>query len=201
MGSSVLYMSMSVDGFITGPNVRPDNGLGDQGQHLHDWVFGDGEGGDFDAAIAQLKGVNRQIWDETMATGAVLAGRHTFEPAGGWNGDHHDDVEIFIVSRHEAPDWVRKWKNVHYVADLGLAMREAKAAAGTRNVMMHGGGTLVPMAIEAGLLDELMLHQMPFLLGEGTRLFDTLGFGLRNLERLRVLEGEGVTHLHYRVRK
>ncbi|WP_439602556.1 dihydrofolate reductase family protein [Devosia sp.] len=201
MGSSVLYMSMSVDGFITGPNVRPDNGLGDQGQHLHDWVFGDGEGGDFDAAIAQLKGVNRQIWDETMATGAVLAGRHTFEPAGGWNGDHHDGVEIFIVSRHEAPDWVRKWKNVHYVADLGVAMREAKAAAGTRNVMMHGGRTLVPMAIQAGLLDELMLHQVPFLLGEGTRLFDTLGFGLRNLERLRVLEGEGVTHLHYRVRK
>ena len=75
MGSSVLYMSISVDGFITGPNVRPDNGLGDEGQHLHDWAFGDAEGGDFDAAIAQLKGVNRQIWDEMMATGAVVAGR------------------------------------------------------------------------------------------------------------------------------
>ncbi|OEO31993.1 hypothetical protein VW23_013655 [Devosia insulae DS-56] len=201
MGSSVLYMSMSVDGFITGPNVRPDNGLGDEGQHLHDWAFGDAEGGDFDAAIAQLKGVNRQIWDEMMATGAVVAGRHTFEPAGGWNGDHHDGVEIFIVSRHEAPEWVRKWRNVHYVDDLGVAMREAKAAAGERNVMMHGGGTLVPMALKAGLLDELMLHQVRFLLGEGTRLFDGLGFGLRQLERLRVLDGEGVTHLHYRVRK
>ncbi|CAN7537406.1 dihydrofolate reductase family protein [Devosia sp. LjRoot16] len=201
MGSSVLYMSISVDGFITGPNVRPDNGLGDEGQHLHDWVFGDAEGGDFDAAVAQLKGVNRQIWDEMMATGAVVAGRHTFEPAGGWNGDHHDGVEIFIVSRHEAPEWVRKWPNVHYVDDLGVAMREAKVAAGERNVMMHGGGTLVPMALKAGLLDELMLHQVPFLLGDGTRLFDTLGFGLGNLERLRVLEGEGVTHLHYRVRK
>ena len=201
MGSSVLYMSMSVDGFITGPNVRPDNALGDEGQHLHDWVFGDAEGGDFDAAVAQLKGVNRQIWDEMMATGAVVAGRHTFEPAGGWNGDHHDGVEIVLVSRHEAPEWVRKWPNVHYVDDLGVAMREAKVAAGERNVMMHGGGTLVPMALKAGLLDELMLHQVPFLLGDGTRLFDTLGFGLRNLERLRVLEGEGVTHLHYRAPK
>ena len=201
MGASVLYMSMSADGFITGPNVRPDNGLGDEGQHLHDWVFGDAEGGDFDAALAQLRGVNRLIWDETMATGAVVAGRHTFEPAGGWNGNHHDGVEIYIVSQHEAPEWVRKWKNVHYVDDLGVAMREAKAAAGTRNVMMHGGSTLVPMAIQAGLLDELMLHQVPFLLGAGTRLFDGLGFGLRQLERLRVLEGEGVTHLHYRVRK
>lgn len=201
MGASVLYMSMSADGFITGPNVRPDNGLGDEGQHLHDWVFGDAEGGDFDAAVAQLKGANRQIWDETMATGAVVAGRHTFEPAGGWNGDHHDGVEIFIASRHEAPDWVRKWRNVHYVDDLGHAMREAKAAAGGRNVMMHGGNTLVPMALKNGLLDELMLHQVPLLLGGGTRLFDTLGFGLRKLDRLRVLEGEGVTHLHYRVRK
>lgn len=201
MGSSELYMSVSVDGFITGPNVGPDNGLGDEGQHLHDWVFGDAEGGDFDAAVAQLRGVNRQIWDETMATGAVVAGRHTFEPAGGWNGDHHEGVEIFIVSRHEAPEWVRKWRNVHYVDDLGAAMREAKAAAGERNVMMHGGSTLVPMALKAGLLDELMLHQVPLLLGEGTRLFDGLGFGLRQLERLRALEGEGVTHLHYRVRK
>lgn len=200
MGSSVLYMSTSVDGFITGPNVRPDNGLGDEGQHLHDWVFGDGEGGDFDAAVAQLKGVNRQIWDEMMATGAVIAGRNTFEPAGGWSGDHHNGVEIFIVSRHEAPDWVRKWRNVHYVDDIRVAMRDAKAAAGERNVMMHGGSTLVPMALRAGLLDELMLQQVPLLLGAGTHLFDALGFGLRNLERLRVLAGEGATHLHYRVR-
>jgi len=201
MAASVLYMSMSADGFITGPNARPDNGLGDQGQHLHDWAFPGAAGGDFEAAEARLNGANRQVWDEMMATGAVIAGRNTFEPAGGWNGDHHDGVEIFIVSRHAAPDWVRQWKNVHYIDDLGMAMREAKAAAGPRNVMMHGGKTLVPMALKAGLLDELMLHQVPFLLGDGTRLFDGLGFGLRQLERLRVLEGEGVTHLHYRVRK
>ena len=74
-----------------------------------------------------------------------------------------------------------------------------RAAAGERNVMMHGGKTLVPMAIKAGVLDEMMLHQVPVLLGEGTRLLD--GFEPRELERLRVLEGDGVTHLHYRVRK
>ena len=83
MGSSVLYMSMSVDGFITGPHVRPDNALGDEGQHLHDWAFPGAKGGDFDAAEARLKGANKQIWDEMMATGAVVAGRGTFEPAGG----------------------------------------------------------------------------------------------------------------------
>jgi dihydrofolate reductase len=201
MGSSVLYMSMSLDGFITGPNVRPDNALGDEGQHLHDWAFPGAKGGDFEAAEARLAGADRVIWDEMMSTGAVVAGRNTFEPAGGWNGDHHDGVEIYIVSRKPAPDWVARWPRVHYVDDLGYAMREAKAAAGDRNVMMHGGGTLVPMAIEAGLLDEMEIHQVSFLLGKGTRLFETLGFGLRHLERSRVLEGHGVTHLHYRLRK
>lgn len=199
MGSSVLYMSMSVDGFITGPNVRPDNALGDEGQHLHDWAFPGAEGGDFDAAEARLKGSNKQVWDEMMATGAVVAGRGTFEPAGGWNGDHHGGVEIYIVSRRAAPDWAANWPLVHYVDDLAYAMREAKAAAGGRNVMVHGGSTLVPMALKAGLLDEIMIHQVPFLLGAGTRLFDGLGFGLRNLEQVRALQGDGVTHLHYRV--
>jgi dihydrofolate reductase len=199
MGKSVLYMSMSVDGFITGPNVSPSNGMGDGGLRLHDWVFPDVEAGDLDAAVARLTGVNKQVFDELMATGAVIAGRGTFEAAGGWNGDHHDGVEIYILSRHPAPDWAAKWPNVHYVDDLALAMREAKAAAGERNVMVHGASTIVPMAIKAGLLDEMMIHVVPVLLGEGRRLFDGLGFGLRELEPVRVLEGEGVTHLRYRV--
>lgn len=199
MGSSVLYMSMSADGFITGPNVRPDNAMGDGGLRLHEWVFPETEPGDVAGTAAGLSGVNRQVFDEMMSTGAVIAGRNTFEPARGWNGDHHGGVEIYIISRHEAPDWARKWKNVHYVDDLAYAMREAKAAAGNRNVMMHGGRTLVPMALQAGLLDELMLHQVTVLLGAGTPLLDT--FALRELDRLRVLEGDGVTHLHYRVRK
>ena len=199
MGSSVLYMSMSADGFVTGPNVRPDNAMGDGGERLHEWVFPAAEPGDMDATAANLTGVNRQVFDEMMSTGAVIAGRHTFEPAGGWNGDHHDGVEIYIISRHEAPEWVRKWRNVHYLDDLSDAMREAKAAAGDRNVMMHGAGVLVPMAIKAGLLDELMIHTVPLLLGDGRRLFAD-GVGQPQLEQLRVLQGDGVTHLHYSVR-
>ena len=199
MGSSVLYMSMSADGFITGPNVRPDNAMGDGGLRLHEWVFPKTDLGDLEGASANISGVNKQVFDEMMSTGAIIAGRHTFEPAHGWNGDHHNGIEIYILSRHEAPDWVRKWKNVHYTSDLGWAMREAKAAAGTRNVMLHGAGVLVPKAIAAGLLDEMMIHQVPVLLGDGRRLFAT-GSGQPVLERLRVLEGDGVTHLHYRVR-
>jgi dihydrofolate reductase len=198
MGSTVLYMSMSVDGFVTGPNVRPDNAMGDGGMRLHEWVFPKAEPGDMAATGASLTGVNKQVFDEMMSTGAVIAGRNTFEPAGGWEGDHHDGIEIFIISRHEAPEWVRRWPNVHYVDDLSYAVREAKAAAGERNVMMHGAGILVPMAIAGGLLDEIMMHQVPVMLGDGRRLFAGSA-GHPELERIRVLEGEGVTHLHYRV--
>lgn len=199
MPSTVLYMSMSLDGFITGPNEAPDNALGDGGDRLHEWVFPGAEGGDFEAAVARLRGVNRQIYDEFMSTGAVVAGRGTFEPAGGWGGDHHDGVPIYILSRNPAPEWAAAWPGVHYVSDLGAAMADAKTAAGDKNVLVHGS-SIAQRAITAGLLDEIEIHLVPILFGEGRRLFEHLGVRRRELERLRVLEGEaGVTHLRYRL--
>jgi len=199
MSSTVLYMSMSLDGFIAGPNESPDNALGDGGDRLHEWVFPGAEGGDFDAAVARLRGVNRQIYDEFMSTGAVVAGRGTFEPAGGWGGDHHDCVPIYILSRNQAPDWAAGWPAVHYVSDLEVAMRDAKNSAADKNVLVHGS-SIAQRAITAGLLDEIEIHIVPILFGEGRRLFEHLGVELRELERIRVLEGEaGVTHLRYRV--
>jgi dihydrofolate reductase len=199
MSATVLYMSMSLDGFITGPNVSPENGLGDGGERLHEWVFPGAEGGDFDAAVARLTGVNRQLYDEFMSTGAVVAGRGTFEPAGGWNGDHHDGVPIFILSRNLPPDWVRDWPNVTYSSDLAAIMRDAKAAAGDKNVLVHGAG-IATRAIPAGLLDELQIHLVPVLFGGGRPLFEHLGLTQRELERISVREGEGgMTHLHYRI--
>jgi dihydrofolate reductase len=201
MASTVLYMSMSLDGFVAGPNESPDNPLGDGGDRLHEWAFPGAEGGDFAAAVARLRGVNRQIYDEFMSTGAVVAGRGTFEPAGGWGGDHHDGVPIYILSRHPAPAWAAGWPNVHYVSNLEAAVRDAKRAAGDKNVLVHGAG-IAQRALPAGLLDELEIHLIPVLLGEGRRLFEHLGTAQRELERIRVLEGEGgVTHLRYRVRR
>src|SRR5688572_23575258 len=102
MSATVLYMSMSLDGFIAGPNESPDNGLGDGGERLHEWVLPTGRD-DHQNAAQDLRGANRQVYDEFMSTGAVVAGRGTFEPAGGWGGDHHDGVPIYILSRNAAP--------------------------------------------------------------------------------------------------
>jgi len=202
MAATILYMSMSLDGFITGPNDGPGNAMGDGGMILHDWLWAKAAPEDSpNQAIGKLTGINRQVSEQFMSTGAVVAGRGTFEAAHGWEGDHHDGVPIFIFSRHHKPDWAAKWELVRYDSDIAQIMRHAKAAAGTRNVMVHGAG-LVTEALKIGALDEIMIHLSPVLLGEGRRLFDHLGVEQRKLERIGVFVGEtGVTHLHYRVLK
>src|ERR1044071_8325528 len=109
-------MSMSLDGFIAGPNERADNGLGDGGLRLHDWLMTDG---DLDLeAMRWLGTVNGMVVDEFLATGATVAGRGTFEPAGGWGGDHHDGVPIFVSTRHEPAAEFAQMPLVTYVNDV-----------------------------------------------------------------------------------
>ena len=199
MSATVLYMSMSLDGFVAGPNERPGSGLGDGGHRLHEWFMTDG---DLDLDGLRRSGsVNGRIVDEFMSTGAIVAGRGTFEPAGGWGGDHHDGVQIFIVARDEPGIDISQWPLVTYVGDVTSAMTQAKEAAAGRNVLVHGAG-VARLALLAGALDELELHVVPVLLGQGRRLFDGLPAEQIELERTRILEGEnGITHLHYRVRR
>lgn len=198
MSATVLYMSMSLDGFIAGPNERVDNGLGDGGLRLHDWALTGSTAGR--EGFAHLTGANRRVADEFMSTGAVVAGRGTFEPAGGWGGDHHDGVPIFVLTRRASERDTRRWPQVTWVSDIATAMGEAKRAAGDRNVLVHGAG-IAQRALAAGVLDEIEIHLIPVLLGQGRRLFDHIAAEHVELERTRVLEGEGgVTHLHYRVR-
>jgi dihydrofolate reductase len=197
MSATVLYMSMSLDGFIAGPNEGPDNPLGDGGHRLHEWVL-TGADADHSGAPGRPSGVNGQVFDEFMATGAVVCGRGTIEPADGWGGDHHDGVPIFVLTRHAPDREMRQWPLVTYLSDVRTAMTEAKQAAGDKDVLVHGAGT-AQLALAAGVLDELEIHLVPVLLGQGRRLFDHLGPQHLELERTRILEGEaGVTHLHYR---
>ena len=199
MSATVLYMSMSLDGFIAGPNERPGNGLGDGGHRLHEWAM---PGGDLDLdTIRGSGGVNGKVVDEFMSTGAVVAGRGTFELADGWGGDHHDSVPIFIVARNEPGIDISQWPLVTYMSDVRSAMRQAKEGAVGKNVLVHGAG-VAQLALGAGVLDEIELHVVPVLFGQGRRLFDGLPAEQIALERTRVLEGDnGVTHMHYRVQR
>ena len=199
MSATVLYMSMSLDGFIAGPNEGPGNGLGDGGDRLHEWAMTDSDTG-HPTVDRRLTGANGQVIEEFMTTGAVVCGRGTFEPAGGWGGDHHDGVPIFVLPRHKPENDTGQWPLVSYVTDVATAMTLAKQAAGDKNVLVHGAGT-AQLALAAGVLDELEIHVIPVLLGQGRRLFDHLGPKHIELERTRVLDGDGVTHLHYRVRR
>ncbi len=196
MSATVLDMSMSLDGFIAGPNAGPGNGLGDGGQRLHDWALTRADSDEMEVVRA---GINGQVLAELMSTGAVVAGRGTFEPAGGWGGDHHDGVRVFILYRQQPGIDISHWPLVTPVDDIKTAMAKAKQAAGDRNVLVHGAG-IARLALAAGALDELELHIVPVLLGHGRRLFDDLAPEQIELQRTRILEGEaGVTHMHYRV--
>jgi dihydrofolate reductase len=197
VSATVLYMSMSLDGFIAGPNESFDNGLGDGGHRLHEWAMTDGNV-DLEA-VRRSGSVNGKIIDEFMSTGAVVAGRRTFEPAEGWGGDHHDGVPIFIYSRREPGIDISRWPLVTYVDDVETAMSRGKQAASDRHVLVHGAA-VAQLALAAGVLDELELHVVPVLFGQGRRLFEGLDPEQIELERTRILEGEGgVTHMHYRV--
>jgi dihydrofolate reductase len=190
MSSSVLYMSMSLDGFIAGPDDAVGQGLGAGGERLHDWL-GDGD------PVAGLRpsGPSGGIFDELMATGAVLVGRRTFDIAGRWNGDHHG-VPIFVPTRGRPPAPASDL--VHYVTDgIESAMRQAKQAAGDANVLVHGAD-VAHSCLRAGVLDELEIHLIPVLLGAGRPLFRQLPEHVE-LELTRVVDAPGVTHLRYRV--
>lgn len=197
MASSVLYMSMSVDGFIAGPNDRPDNPGGDGFMRLHEW-YGFASDPGPNAELADPSGMGKHFLDEGMATGAVLTGRNTAEQADHWGGDHHGGVPIFVPSHRPPGASVAKYPLVTYVTDgIASAMAQAKAAAGDRNVLVHGAYT-AQTALAAGVLDELQIHQIPVLFGDGRRLFDILPARIE-LEILRVIDTQEATHLRYRV--
>ena len=193
MGKVVLYMSMSVDGFIAGPDDSEEHGLGVGGEVLHGWLA---DGGVDPASYRPADEAGATVFDEVLATGAVITGRRTFAFAGGWAGDHHDGVPIFVLTRAAPPE--PPPGSARYVTDIASCVAEAKAAAGDRDVLLHGAAT-AQECLRAGLLDEMELSVIPALLGQGRRLFADLP--LVELDLVRALDGPGVQHLRYRVER
>jgi dihydrofolate reductase len=194
LSSSVLAMSMSVDGYIAAPNDNPSNPGGDGFSRLHEWGF------DPDTQTFRTTGPGGEVIAQILAAGAVVSGRRTAEQANHWGGDHHGDgkTPAFVLS-HRPPDpSIANYPLVKYVTDgIESAMAQAKAAAGDRNVHVIGAYT-AQRAIEAGLLDEVLIHQIPVLLGGGRRLFEVLPSRVE-LEVVRVIDTPDATHIRYRI--
>ena len=193
MSESVLYMSMSLDGYIAGPHDEPGNPGGDGFMRLHEWF------GTPDEESVRQSGPAGQLLDEMNATGAVLVGRRTAEQVDHYGGNHHG-TPIFVLSHRPPGPSVANYPLVTYVTDgIASAMAQAKAAAGDRDVLVHGAYT-AQRALEAGVLDEIQIHQIPVLFGGGRRLFDGLPSRVE-LAIVRVIDTPEATHIRYRVRR
>jgi dihydrofolate reductase len=206
------HISISLDGFVAGPNQSEENPLGEGGEQLHDWVVplaawrqSHGEqGGEVNASTP--------IFEESVANvGASVMGRNMFGPVGGgpwvdeqWTGWWGDDPPyhhpVFILTHHPRdPVEMEGGTTFHFVTDgIESALEQAREAAGDKDVMLWGGAHVAQQYLAAGLLDELELHVVPVVLGDGARLFDNLGDAEVQLEQVRAVEAPGVTHLKYR---
>lgn len=193
MSKVICNISMSLDGCITGPNVRVGNGLGDNGEQLHDWMF--------DAKTD----TDARIVDELYATtGAVILGKGMFDVGfEPWGDPPPFKMPVFVVT-HEKRDPLPMQGGTTYTfvtEGIETALELARTAAGEKNVGIWGGANLIRQYLQAGLLDEMHLHVIPILLGSGIRLFDGLNPDGITLEKVRSIETPAATHFRFEVIK
>jgi dihydrofolate reductase len=191
----IADISMSLDGFVTGPDPGPDQGLGAGGEALHTWALGSDDPVDADV----LRGA-------TEATGAVVMGRRLFDIVDapqGWNDEMGYGAGLaaappFFVVTHDAPEHVRLDLPFTFVTTgLRAALDQARAAAGDRDVVVMGGADVVRQCIDEGVADELRIHLAPIVLGRGTALFT--GSRRRPLRQLEARASATATHLVYAI--
>jgi dihydrofolate reductase len=190
-------LAASVDGFITGRNPGPGRGLGDGGV-LHEWYWA----GDRPSAVVpdlRPSETSLPVVDSVARrTGAVVAGRNSYDDAAGWGGGGpHPTAPLFVVSHRPAPAEATSAQT--FVTSIEQAIDAAGRAAGDLDVNLMGGGVLTA-ALAAGLVDEIIVHQVPVLLGGGRPLFQELPAHVR-LSLVEAVPAPEVTHLHYRVQR
>jgi dihydrofolate reductase len=207
-----FQISISLDGFVAGPNPSEDDPLGEGGEQLHEWVIKlaawrqphGREGGEVNASTP--------IMEEALDNlGATVMGRNMFgggpgpwgkDPWGGWWGDEPPfHTPVFVLTHHEREPLEKEGGTTFTFVTDGIesALEQAKQAAGGKDVSLGGGADVAQQYLAAGLIDELDLNVVPILLGGGTRLFDNLAGTDLSLEQVRVIEAPGVTHIKYRV--
>ena len=203
MGKVVFNVTMSLDGFVAGPNDGPENGLGDGGDRLFKWYFG----GNVEVPIAdgnvvlKVSPQSAEILRAEIGThGAGVWGRRTFDIAVAWGG-HPPVTPCFVVTHGVPQEWVKPGSPFIFVTDgVESAVRQAKEAAGDKDVVVCTA-SILQQCLKEGLLDEMHIDLAPVLLGRGVRLFDYLDGEPIELEILRAIRAPGVIHLGFRVVK
>ncbi len=212
MGRVRSYISVSLDGYAAGPNQGQEHPLGEGGEDLHEWVVklsswqqahgrGGGEGAENPS--------NAVVAAQQENVGAVVMGRNMFGPVRGewgdsdwrgwWGEDPPFHAPVFVLTHHaREPIKMEGGTTYHFVTDgIESAIAAAREAAGDKDVLIAGGAATVQQAIAAGLLDELLVHQVPLLLGGGESLFAGLPAGAASCEVAEVVDGPDALHLRY----
>jgi dihydrofolate reductase len=204
MGKVTFNMSMSLDGFVAGPNATPDNSMGDGGMRLFGW-YASGDTAFTLPGTDMVFKISRASADlltaAAQSAGAMVTGRKTFDFARAWGGKPPLGVPAFVVTHTVPQEWVKPGSPFTFVTDgVASAVEKARRAAGDKDVVISTAQTM-QQCLNAGLLDEINIDLVPVLLSAGVRLFDRLDGTPIALENTRVVEGQGVTHLRYRVVK
>jgi dihydrofolate reductase len=194
-------ITMSLDGYVTGPNDRPGAGLGEGGERLHYWVFG-GPWTYESGARGEPAPVDKDYLDATFAAGgACIVGRTMYEAANGWGDDPGFGVAVFVVTHRPHDPLVKGDTTFEFVTGgIDEALEKARGAAGDKNVIIMGGADLLRQYLEAGVVDEFVLTIAPVLLGGGKRLFEGIARTDLVFERTEVIESPFATHIRFRVK-
>jgi dihydrofolate reductase len=207
-------ISMSLDGFVAGPNPTLEQPLGEGGEGLHEWIFGLASWRESHGMDGGEANADDEVMKESLAAqGAVVMGRRMFSGgAGPWEDDPNADgwwgddppfrVPVFILTHHAREPVTKQGGTTYtFVTDgIEAALEQARLAAGDREVLIAGGAEAIQQYLRAGLLDELQIHVVPMLLGGGVRLLDDVGDAPGRLELGRVVDSPAVTHIRYRVK-
>jgi dihydrofolate reductase len=200
MSKVLAAITMSIDGYVAGPNDRLGAGLGDGGERLHYWMFGDPSTDGKEGRRGPAE-VDQAYLDELFSSGgAWIVGRTMHDLADGWGEDPGFGVPVFVVTHRERRTDVKGDTTLTFVTGgLDEALGRAREAAGAQNVMVMGGADVLRQCLDAGVVDELRLTIAPVLLGAGKRLFDGIERTDLGFEPTGVVESPFATHLRYRV--
>jgi len=196
----IIDLSISLDGFIAGPNDSKQHGLGTHGgEHIFDWYQGGGAPINGDARLDPVAGVNREICEAMLLMyGTQITSRRTYDITDGWNGTHPAAKHVVVVTHHKPVQVPPGASTFTFVDDVKKAVHVARELAGKKHVAIQGA-SVAQQALALGLVDEVFLHVAPIVLGAGVRLFEKLGDRPVKLQLLSVVDGPNAVHHRFKV--